>query len=689
MFYRAFLSIIFVLQVSYVFSQTIVEEKLVELDEIEVLSESIIRSTYKISHLNKTKIEQMQVHDIGKLLTSQPNISGIKKGSVGIEPVMRGFKYSQLLILLNSNTKIEGGCPNRMDPTFSHISKNNIDNIIIYRGPYALKYGTNFGGLIKIITNKLQFYHKFENHIDALFGAQSNHVGLNTNLKIYGGGKKVAYSVSGSWSKFGDYKDGNGNSVNASSEHYDFTANLGFKPAEGHLIKLDFTKSYGLNVDFPALAMDEREDDTKIYDIEYFGTKFKAKSMNFIRAGAYFSDVNHIMDNKQRPFSDTVVAISEIHATNLGANIAANFNLYGGKLEAGLDYYTISKSGDRTKQLIKQYGLPQFSESIWDNAEVSNIGLFAEYQIDIRRINYVFSLRADNNYATSKPMERVKPNGDLEYYDSDTKSDYFNFSINAGLNWEWQQGKSLSFSIGRGMRSPDITERYIILLPVGYDNYDYLGNPQLKPEINYEADLGLSFSKQKYGSVSVSGFFSFVEDFISAKEVPPSVVRPQTKGVLGVKQFINVDHVYLTGFEFAYKSPHKKLWGIELNAAYTLGINNSLPNNDYLAEIPPLEANLSFNYKLFKNSLIPSLNFRMVASQNKVSTEFMEDATPGFGILDFNLVYRYSDNLSFMGSISNIFNTAYYEHLNRRIIGSKSPFYEAGRVFSGKLIFKF
>ena len=688
MFYRVIISVLLVIQATLIFSQTEIEEKVVELDEIEVLSGSIIKSTYKITHLGKTKIEQMQMHDIGKLLTTQPNISGIKKGSVGIDPVMRGFKYSQLLVLLNSNTKIEGGCPNRMDPTFSHISKNNINDIIILKGPYALKYGSNFGGVIKVITNSLRFYDKFENHIDALFGAQSNHIGLNTNLKIQGGGKKLAYNISGSWSHFGDYFDGNGNKVNASSEHYDFTTNLGFKPAEGHLVKFGSTISLGLNVDFPALAMDERKDNTKIYDLEYFGSKFKNERINFIRAGAYFSDVDHTMDNKQRPFSDTVVAISLIHATNLGANIALNFDLYGGKLETGIDYYSISKTGDRTKQLIKQYGLPQFSESIWDNSHVSNIGLFAEYQLEVERFHYAFSLRVDDNNARSNPMQRVRPNGDLEYYESNTTSAYFNFSFNGGVNWEWQQGKTLSFSLGRGMRSPDITERFIILLPVGYDNYDYLGNPQLLPEINYEADLGLSLTKHKYGSVSLSGFFSYVEDFISAKEVPPSVVRPQTKGVLGVKQFINIDHVFLTGFEISYKSPDTKNWGLELNAAYTVGINNSLPNNDYLAEIPPFEANLNFNYKLFQQRLIPSLNIRMVASQNKISKEFDEDATPGFGIIDFNLVYRYSNNIRFVGGVSNVFNTAYYEHLNRRIIGSKSPFYEPGRVFSGKIIFK-
>ena len=31
--------------------------------------------------------------------------------------------------------------------------------------------------------------------------------------------------------------------------------------------------------------------------------------------------------------------------------------------------------------------------------------------------------------------------------------------------------------LGRGVRSPNMVERYITLLPVGFDRYDYLGYP--------------------------------------------------------------------------------------------------------------------------------------------------------------------------------------------------------------------
>jgi len=39
------------------------------------------------------------------------------------------------------------------------------------------------------------------------------------------------------------------------------------------------------------------------------------------------------------------------------------------------------------------------------------------------------------------------------------------------------------------VRSPDMVERYVTLLPVGFDKFDYLGDPQLKPEVNNQADI--------------------------------------------------------------------------------------------------------------------------------------------------------------------------------------------------------
>jgi iron complex outermembrane receptor protein len=256
--------------------------------------------------------------------------------------------------------------------------------------------------------------------------------------------------------------------------------------------------------------------------------------------------------------------------------------------------------------------------------------------------------------------------------------------------------------LGRGVRSPDMSERYIILLPVGYDPYDYLGNPQLKPEANNEADLKVEYKNGSIGHFNFVTFFSYVQDYILGRYVPPSEVKPQTPGVLGVKEFYNEDYVFLYGFEFAYMSPDRFDWSLNGNIAYTAGINpgatalvvedgqvvgEEIISNDPLPEIPPLEGNVSLGYRFFDNKLIPELRARFVASQNKISSSYDEKSTPGFITAGFKLSYHFNEYLDVHGGVNNIFNKAYYEHLNRRIIGTKQNLYEPGRVFYINLVF--
>jgi len=247
-----------------------------------------------------------------------------------------------------------------------------------------------------------------------------------------------------------------------------------------------------------------------------------------------------------------------------------------------------------------------------------------------------------------------------------------------------------------------MTERFIILLPISYDPYDYLGNPQLKPEANNELDLGYRINKSNIGAIDVSVFFSYVTNYITGELLPPSVIKPQTKGVLGVKKFINIDRAYLAGFEFTFITPVQYKWFVNMNAAYTMGINpeamqyifengdvvdERIINNDPLPEIPPFESNISIGYRFLNQKLIPEFNIRLVAAQNKVSEAYYEPSSPGFTTLDFILTYEYNAHLKVYAGVTNIFNTTYYEHLNKRIIGSESPLDKPGRMFYMNLIF--
>jgi iron complex outermembrane receptor protein len=171
---------------------------------------------------------------------------------------------------------------------------------------------------------------------------------------------------------------------------------------------------------------------------------------------------------------------------------------------------------------------------------------------------------------------------------------------------------------------------------------------------------------------------------------------PQTQGVLGVKQFVNAEYVTFRGCEFSYASPEKYNLGATLVASYTYAVvpenikyiltenqvtGETMVKNDALPEIPPFETTLSVFYKFVKGRLIPKVTLRAVADQRHTSIAFYEPDTPGFALLNCAVKYKVNKYAEINAGVNNIFNRAYYEHLNRKIVGTSGKLYEPGRVF--------
>ncbi len=695
---RIILIFIFLI-VSY--AQAYSQQDTLMLNEVEIVDFSNDHPAFELNKITPLTIEQSPVMDVGDILRSVPNVSGIKKGVAGIDPVIRGFKYAQLNVMIDGSVKIEGGCPNRMDPTAAHVDVNDLLEIKILKGPFALKYGPSFGGYINLVTWRPRFYKRWQSHIKGFIGLQSNGIGYKSKIEVFGGNKIFTYQVSAGTRKYDDYKDGSGRWVNASMNSYFAKANVGFRISKKHIIDAGIDGSLGRNIDFPALSMDEREDNTLIYKLNYLGNNI-SKNINAIRFNSWVSNVDHTMDNKNRPFSDTVVAVSTIHSTDAGARGSININLGSGVLESGFDLESVYKNGNRVKSMIRQPDLPIKDEIIWNNSFYNNVGLYGEYRLLHKQFDWVVSVRLDFNNAGSDPMLRMQ--GDKPVYEnSNTSSSFINFSINGGFTWSLNKHNEFSLSLGRGVRSPDLTERFITLLPVGYDRYDYIGNPQLKPEVNYEMDVNFEHTSKHTCSLKPTLFLSYVANYIGSERVPPSVVRPQTKGVLGVKQFVNFNYVWLTGMKISWSSPKNRLWFVNLNVSYTYGVNPNAVGyniengqvtgeypikNDALPEIPPLEFNGSFRYSFLNNQLVPIINYRVVLPQNHISVSYGEQSSNFFQTLDIKLKYSFNSYFTIWGGINNLFNCTYYEHLNRNIIGSTSPLYEPGRNFFVNFVFK-
>jgi len=680
-----------------------------ELLAVDIRDDKIENHAYSKVVLKEAQIEQKPVRDIADYMREIPNVSAVRKGGANLDPVIRGFKFSQLNVQVDNGLIMEGGCPNRMDPTTSHIEAGDIEAIEVVKGPFALRYGPVMGGVVNLLTTEPKPFENFQVHVKGNMGYESNWNGQRQHVSVYGGGKKVFFSFSGNNAQYGNYSDGDGNLIASSFNKFGYNGKLGFALSKNHIITMSYSEFYARNVEFPALSMDERADNTKLYSLDYKGRNI-SKTIETIDIKAYMTDVDHTMDNYSRGISDTVATVSHLIAKRMGYRAEVGINTgKSSHLFIGTDMFHIEKDGDRVKTMLGQFPVmgkvPVKIENLWNNAVINNYGIYGEYTLNKNLWEYVVSTRLDFNSSYSDSISLLNKNKDdiIGISADSTISSFVNFSFSAGVTRKLNENMSLGFSIGRGVRSADMNERFIINLPVGFDNYEYLGNPFIKPEANNELDLVYKYRNQNIGGFEVSVFYSFVQDYIGGVYLPPSVQKPLMQSVLGVKKFENIGNASMYGFEFSYATPNQYKWRASLTAAYTAGTidevdvlvfdangkvtGKNIINNDPLGEIPPLNVNLNLKYDFFDGKIVPSLNYRFSSSQNRVSVAMQELTTPSFSLLDFSMMYKHNQYLRVVGGVNNIFNVSYYEHLNRRIIGTNTRIYEPGRVFYVNLIF--
>ena len=676
----------------------------VKLKGVEIISVLPVAYMHSIS---SNAINQSPLADIGSLLRTLPSVSGIRKGGSGIDPVLRGLRFSQLNVLLNEGIKIEGGCPNRMDPVLSHIEIEDVESIEIFYVPNTFRYGPALGGIIQVNTAKPEQYQKFEMHTKAFAGFNSNPLGHREYLRVFGGNKWISLIASGGYKTYRNYFDGNGNEVNSSFTKYFYSADLSFFPFEGHEIHFAYKGSHARDVLFPALPMDESTDNTGIISFDY-QIKTKLTHLKTFSTKIYRSTVEHIMDNSRRPQYSSVVppytglmqAVADVDAVNQGMRLLLGYGLKNTELLSGVDWENINKDGEREAVMIMDMDsfttVSKKRSNLWYKSKINNVGLFTDItHLLSKDLKITGSFRLDLNMATSADTLTINKDG-VDYFN---KNNVFqlNYSLVAGVYKALSGKMSLLLNLGRTMRSADMTERYIKFLSVGYDNFDYLGNPQLKPEINNQFQIKYSYLNVA-GELEISPYFSFIQDYITGVKLPPSVAMPKTMGAMGVKQFQNASFAIITGGDLSFKTVEflKGHLTFNISLSYTYDLLSSTQkyivqngqitgeetiNYDAIPEIPPFEVYAGLNTMFFNKSLFWDVNGRYAASQLHVSEGMNEPTTPGFFIFNTSVRYAGSKYYSISAGVNNLFNTYYYEHLNRRIIGSTQKLSEPGRNF--------
>jgi iron complex outermembrane receptor protein len=660
----------------------------IELNQI-IVSGNPLKDISQSVVINDAEKRISQPRSVGHLFRDINGFGITKRGSYASEPVFRSFKYEQLNIQYDGGMKVLNACPNRMDPITTHVIPEEIEKIEIVKGPFTVRFGSNFGGIINLVSkNQAKNQKGFHGSVEG--GYESNGNNLVTGTSMFYIAKKFDVQFNGSYRDFGDYDDGNGNEVPSSFRTSDYSVKLGLNPTENQRIQLSWRQSFGRDIDHAGLPMDSPYDDSFLAGIDYKWNEISDKVESF-SAKVYHSYVDHLMTNEGRPnfmmtFSSSPV---EVWTTGGKAEIvlrpSANARIF-----AGVDASFIDREGERTRIVKIKNGnvLPNpmaFIDKIWQDAGINDIGVFTEGKFKVSdNTTITTGIRADFISASIGDPAA----GFLELYGgSIDDSAETNISANAAIKYH-KNGFQTQFAVGRGVRTANMIERFIYHFAVGVDPFEYVGNPNLKPEINNQ--LELSFNKH-FNSIEIgaSVFHSFLTDYIQpiVNENIPRLFMPTTPPTVA-KQFMNIDNAIQTGFEFTFnfKATDKLLF--TSNISYTQAENKDI--NEPLAHIPPFMAILGAKYET--DIFWVALNIRFVGDQNRISESFMEQETPGFGTTDLRIGLQPYKGFSIGAAVLNVFDKAYYEHLNFSFKNSdflSGRILEPGRNFTAYVKYKF
>lgn len=644
---------------------------------------------------NKYDKNIVQPKNVADLFNNVNGFSVIKRGNYAIDPSFRAAQYEQLNIQYDGGTKAMHACPNRMDPITTHIIPEEIAKIEIIKGPYTVRYGATFGGIINLVTQKPD-YEDYGLHGKISAGYESNGNSLVNLAQLQYIKDKYDIVANAGYRDFGNYEDGNQIEIPSSFRSLDYGLKIGYNFSNNQRIQAHWRQSFGRDVLHAALPMDTEYDNSSIlsldYELNHIGDVIKSLS-----AKAYYSYVDHLMSNTNRPSFMMMEASSAVDATTIGGKIelhwqpAKKLNLF-----SGLDVMSIAREGGRTRLVKIMNGNPlpepmSFNDKVWQDSYISDIGVFTEAKYTIgNKTILTAGVRYDN--VTSDIQD---PEDDFATMYALEKRTEHNISGTLSVKKRVSDRFTLELAYGRGVRSANMIERFINHFNVGQDPYEYIGNPNLDAEVNNQFEIGFKGKEPLNNglnsfSYETSFYYSYFENYIVGI-IDPTITRKFNPALepSEVKVFQNLNESYKTGFELMVQLDFLEDYYFKTELAYVYAKNKDL--NESLPLTPPLNTRLVLGFQ--KEKFWGNVQYNLVSKQDNISKSFGETETSGYQTLDARFGLSPIKNITLGIAVINIFDEHYNNHLNFSFTNQanfdRSPITEPGRNFSAFLQYQF
>ena len=614
--------------------------------------------------------EDIKSADLAEALFKQsPSVALSRRSGIANDIVIRGHRKDNINVTIDG-AKVQGACPNRMDPPISHILTNNVDYIEINEGPFNVEDFGVLGADVKIHT--LQPSEEFEGEVNLGFGSWGYQKG---SFSMSGAiADNVRVLLSGSAETGEQYEDGDGNdfvdqidreisagsvpgSVQYQPQYQDMDAyskktlmaKLFWDITDNQELRLSYTANRSDDILYPSSKMDALYDDSDIFNIEYIAKDLGIYSKELM-IQTYQSEVEHPMSTLYR-ISSTVdsnpmmpgIQTKEVtHALTTkvqGAKIKNSFDVDNHTITAGLDYSKRNWDGGYYVN-----GNPMAGDNFYsiDDVDTKNVALFLKDKIQMDKLVLDLGLRYDDTSITpaNNRISLEQPENDyneltgyiLGTYQANTSTKYF-------------------VGFGKSSRVPDAKELYWLGM-MG----NSVGTPDLENTVNYELDLGIE-KKFENATFKAKAFYSVLNDYIAYNASTTTVIMGKT---VPLNSYENVDAT-IYGFELSGTYIATDSLYFDYGMSYQEGEkDNPLTdqNGTDMPEISPFKLNAAVNYD-YDESL--ALRAAVIASDKwtDFDAENGEQELDAYAVLNLKGTKKFAKNFELTVGVDNVFDTTY------------------------------
>ena len=630
-------------------------------------------STAPISIISGKELRQKTFTNIIDAIAKQPGISQITTGSGISKPIIRGLGYNRIIVM-NENIRQEG--QQWGDEHGIEIAPQNVNSVEILKGPASLMYGSDaMAGVLILHGAPIQP----EGEMKACVSTE-----YQTNNGLFD------YSVNFTGNKQGFVWDArySDKMAHAYKNKYDgYVPGSQFKERAGRLM-LGLNKRWGhthltwtVFHQTPSIIEGERDEDTGELICNTDNVKTYSKALPFQEIRHYKA----VWDNSINLTNGWLKAI-----IGYQQNRRQEFEESAEEYELYFKLHTMTYDIRYLSHEFNGWKMAGGINGMWQQSlNLGEESLIPEYKL--------FDI---GGYATvSKSFENFTINGGLRYDNRHIDFNHRNFSGitgSIGAVWNVCQHTNIRLNLARGFRAPNMSELGSDGVHEGTLRYE-IGNPDLKPEYSWQADLGIDHSGE-FLSVQAALFANRIENYIFAQRID----QVMEEG-FRTYQYTQGD-ARLLGFEVGFD--YHPIHSIHFQNTFSFVDAQQLHANEdskYLPMTPAPRWTSELKYEIthhghtILNNAYVALGLECNLAQNHYyKVDDTETATPSYTLLslsagtDLNIHHKKVAEIYI--TADNLLNRAYQNHLSRlkycdmNEVTGRQGVYNMGRNIVFKLV---